>query len=249
MLKTRITEQYGLKIPFINAGMAFIATAPLARAVCSAGGMGMWGTAAMPPDVLQAAIRNIKAIGPVSYGVNIIARFSGIEHIEVCVTEKVPVVVFFWDDPPDEWLSRLRAAGSHIWLQVGSVDEAKAALRCGVQALVVQGSEAGGHNRAAAATFSLLPAVIDAVPSVPVVAAGGISDGRTVAALALGADAVWVGTRLLASFEANAHPQYKDRVVAAGVEDTARHLIFGPEIPRCFDSRVAQPHRAGMGTA
>ena len=95
MLKTRITEQYGLKVPFINAGMAFIATAPLVRAVCSAGGMGMLGAAAMPSDVLQAAIRNIKAIDPVSYGVNIIARFSGIEHIEVCVTEKVPVVVFF----------------------------------------------------------------------------------------------------------------------------------------------------------
>ena len=82
-------------------------------------------------------------------------------------------------------------------------------------------------NRAGAATFSLLPAVIDAIDSVPVVAAGGIADGRAVAAaLALGAEAVWVGTRLIASFEANAHPQYKDRVVAAGVEDTARHLIF-----------------------
>jgi enoyl-[acyl-carrier protein] reductase II len=150
----------------------------------------------------------------------------------MCVAEKVPVVVFFWDDAPDEWLSRLRAVGTHIWFQIGSVDEAKAALRRGAQGLVVQGSEAGGHNRATAATFSLLPAVIDAVPSVPVVAAGGIADGRTVAAaLALGADAVWVGTRLLASFEAFAHPHYKDRVVAASVEDTARHLIFGPEFP------------------
>ena len=140
--------------------------------------------------------------------------------------------MFFWDDAPDEWLSRLRAAGSHIWFQVGSVDEAKAALQRGAEGLIVQGSEAGGHNRAAAATFSLLPAVIDAVPSVPVIAAGGIADGRTVAAaLALGAVAVWVGTRLLASFEANAHPQYKDRVIAAGVGDTARHLIFGPEFP------------------
>ena len=250
MLKTRITEQYGLKVPFINAGMAFIATAPLVRAVCKAGGMGMLGSPAMPPDVLQAAIRDIKAVEPACFGVDIIARFSGIEHIEVCVTEKVPVVVFFWDDPPDEWLSRLRAAGTHIWFQVGSVDEAKAAFRRGAQGLVVQGSEAGGHNRAAAATFSLLPAVIDAIPSVPVVAAGGIADGRTVAAaLALGADAVWVGTRLLASFEANAHPQYKDRVVAAGVGDTARHLIFGPEFPDASNSRVAQPHRAGMGTA
>jgi enoyl-[acyl-carrier protein] reductase II len=179
MLRTRITEQYGLKVPFINAGMAFIATAPLARAVCEAGGMGMLGIAAMPPDVLQAAIRDVKAAGPACFGVDIISRFSG-EHIEVCVTEKVPVVAFFWDDPPDEWLSRLRAAGSHIWFQVGSVDEAKAAIRRGADGLVVQGSEAGGHNRAAAATFSLLPAVIDAVPSVPVVASGGIADGRTV---------------------------------------------------------------------
>lgn len=232
MLKTRITEQYGLKVPFINAGMAFIATTPLVQAACKAGGMGMLGITAMPPDVLRAALRDIKAADPVCYGVDIIARFSGMEHIEICVTEKVPVITFFWDDPPDEWLSRLRGAGSHIWFQVGSVDEAKAAVRRGAQALVVQGSEAGGHNRAAAATFSLLPAIVDAVPSVPVVASGGIADGRTVAAaLALGADAVWVGTRLLASFEANAHPKYKDRVVAAGVEDTARHLIFGPEFP------------------
>jgi NAD(P)H-dependent flavin oxidoreductase YrpB (nitropropane dioxygenase family) len=169
MLKTRITEQYGLKVPFVNAGMAFIATAPLARAVCEAGGMGVLGIAAMPPNMLQEAIRDVKAVNPACFGVDIIARFSGIEHIEVCVAEKVPVVVFFWDDVPDEWLSRLRSAGTHIWFQVGSVDEAEAAIRCGAQGLVVQGSDA--------------------------------------------------------------HPLYKDRVVAAGVEDTARHLIFGPEFP------------------
>ena len=179
--------------------------------------MGMLGIPAMPPDVLQAAIRDIKAVESGAYGVNIIARFSGIEHIEVCVAEKVPVVVFFWDDAPDEWLSRLRAAGSHIWFQVGSVDEARAALRRGPQVLVVQGSEAGGHNRAAAATFSLLPAVTDAsLPcpsSLPV--ASPMVDRRCCAGArcrgGLG------GTRLLASFEANAHPEYKDRVVAAGV--------------------------------
>jgi NAD(P)H-dependent flavin oxidoreductase YrpB (nitropropane dioxygenase family) len=232
MLRTRITEQYGLKVPFINAGMAFIAVAPLARAVCKAGGMGMLGISGMPPDTLQSAIRDVKTVNPRCFGVDIISRFSGIEQIEVCVAEKVPVVVFFWDDAPDEWISRLRAAGSHIWFQVGSLDEAEAAVHCGAEVLVVQGSEAGGHNRASAATFSLLPAVIDAVPPIPVIAAGGIADGRAVAAaLALGADAVWVGTRLLASFEANAHQQYKDRVVSAKVHDTARHLIFGPEFP------------------
>ena len=100
----------------------------------------------------------------------------------MCVAEKAPVVTFFWDDPPDEWPSRLRAVGTHIWFQVGSVAEVKAALRRGAQALVVQGSEAGGHNRAGEAAFSLLPAVIDAVDAIPVNAAGGIADGRTVAA-------------------------------------------------------------------
>ncbi len=77
------------------------ATTPLVRAVCSAGGMGMLGSAAMPPNVLRATIRDIKAVNPVSYGVDIIARLSGIEHIDVCVMEKVPVVVFFWDDAPE----------------------------------------------------------------------------------------------------------------------------------------------------
>jgi enoyl-[acyl-carrier protein] reductase II len=83
MLKTRITEQYGLKVPFINAGMAFIATAPLVRAVCKAGGMGMLGIAAMPPDVLQGTLREIKAAGRACFGVDIIARFSVVEHIAV----------------------------------------------------------------------------------------------------------------------------------------------------------------------
>src|SRR6202046_5798203 len=157
MLKTRITEQYGLKVPFINAGMAFVATTPLVRSVCKAGGMGMLGATAMPPDVLQAALREIKAADPACFGVNFIARFSGIEHIEVCVAEKAPVVVFFWDDAPDEWLSRLRAAGSHIWFQVGSVDEAKAAVGRGAEGLVVQGSEAGGANRRGPAALSFCP--------------------------------------------------------------------------------------------
>src|SRR5215472_12303347 len=139
MLRARITEQYGLEVPFINAGMAFIATAPLVRAVCEAGGMGMLGAAAMPADVLQEAIRGLKAVNPACFGVDVIGRFSRIEHIEVCATEKIPVAVFCWDNVPHEWLWRLRAAGSHIWFQVGSADEAKKALR---QGFVVQGSEA-----------------------------------------------------------------------------------------------------------
>jgi NAD(P)H-dependent flavin oxidoreductase YrpB (nitropropane dioxygenase family) len=146
--------------------------------------------------------------------------------------EKVSVAVFFWDEPAREWLSRLREAECRIWVQVGSVEEAEAALRAGADALIAQGSEAGGHNRAVAATLSLLPAVVDTAGTTPVIGAGGIADGRGVAAaLALGADAVWVGTRFLASTEAYAHQEYKRRVLAAKVGETARHFIFGPEFP------------------
>jgi enoyl-[acyl-carrier protein] reductase II len=133
-----------------------------------------------------------------SFGIDIIPRFATVEHIEICAAERVGVVVFFWDEPAREWLSCLRDAGCRIWVQVGSVEEGEAALRAGADALIAQGSEAGGHNRAVAATFSLLPALADAAADIPVIAAGGIADGGGLAAaLALGADAAWIGTRFL----------------------------------------------------
>jgi NAD(P)H-dependent flavin oxidoreductase YrpB (nitropropane dioxygenase family) len=141
-------------------------------------------------------------------------------------------VIFFWDEVPDEWTSKLRAAGTKIWMQIGSVSEAKRAIAQGVDGLVVQGSAAGGHNRSSAELVSLLPAVRDLDDDMLLIAAGGIADGRSAAAaLALGADGVWVGTRLLASVESAAHSEYKRRVLAAGVDDTVRHNVFGPEFP------------------
>ena len=105
-------------------------------------------------------------------------------------------------------------------------------MRCGVDAVIVQGKEAGGHNRSTGTTLTLVPAVVDAIAPIPVIAAGGIADGRGVAAvLALGAEAVWVGTRLVASQEAYAHEQYKRRIVEAEAADTVRTTIFGPEWP------------------
>ena len=113
MLKTRITEQYGLKVPFINAGMAFIATAPLVRAVCKAGGMGMLGAAAMPPGRVASGDPRHQGSRPRMLRGRISLRSSAASSTSrACVEEKVLVVAFFWDDPPDEWLSRLRAAGS-----------------------------------------------------------------------------------------------------------------------------------------
>jgi NAD(P)H-dependent flavin oxidoreductase YrpB (nitropropane dioxygenase family)/hemoglobin-like flavoprotein len=232
MLKTRLTEEFKLSVPFLNAGMGFVATAPLAAAVCRAGGLGMIGIAAMSPEVLRAQIGEIKQATNRAYGVDIIARFSTPEQIDVLVEQRVPLVVFFWDAPPADWMAQLHAAGSKIFVQVGSVAEAQAALAQGADGLIVQGSEAGGHNRAVAGLLSLLPAVRDIAGDAMVLASGGIADGRTAAAaLALGADGVWVGTRLLASHEADAHPEYKARVLAAQVDGTARNNIFGPEFP------------------
>jgi NAD(P)H-dependent flavin oxidoreductase YrpB (nitropropane dioxygenase family) len=117
-------------------------------------------------------------------------------------------------------------------MQVGSVGQARRAVQAGVDAVIAQGSEAGGHNRSVRPLSSLVPACVDAIAPTPVIAAGGIADGRTVAAaLALGAEAVCVGTRLVASREANAHEEYKRRIVAAEVDDIARTSIFGPEWP------------------
>lgn len=232
MVRTRLTEEYGLEVPFISAGMAFIGMPPLVAAVSNAGGMGTLGASLLPPDGLRAMIRMIRSLTQRPFGVNFITQFTTETHIDVCLEEQVPVVSFFWNDPPEALISRLHRGGAKAWMQVGSVQEAQQALSCGIDAIIVQGSEAGGHNRSTASTFALIPAVVDAIAPTPVIAAGGIADGRgVVAALALGAEAVWVGTRLVASSEANAHQEYKRRIVAAGVGDTMRTSIFGPEWP------------------
>jgi NAD(P)H-dependent flavin oxidoreductase YrpB (nitropropane dioxygenase family) len=102
MLRTRFTESFGVRHPIASAGMAFVATAPLVKAVCAAGGLGVLGSAGMPPEVLRAAIREIGEGGNITFGVNIIPRFATADHIGVCLAEKVPAVVFYWDDPAQE---------------------------------------------------------------------------------------------------------------------------------------------------
>jgi NAD(P)H-dependent flavin oxidoreductase YrpB (nitropropane dioxygenase family) len=190
-----------------------------------------------PPPVLMQFIRATRELTSRPFGVNFIVETTAMgpitvdEHVDVCIGEQVPVVVFFWHPPPVRWIGKLKDAGIKVWLQTGSVDGAREAVDSGIDAIVAQGSEAGGHNRGTVALFTLLPVMTDAV-SVPVLAAGGIADGRGVAAaLALGAEGVWVGTRLIASHEANAHDEYKRRVVAARESDVARTCIFGPEWP------------------
>jgi enoyl-[acyl-carrier protein] reductase II len=237
VIRTRLTLEYGLRDPFVAAGMGFLSRPPLAAAVSNAGGLGMLAPGAADPGTLRDAIRETRQLTSYPFGVDLIVEntmfgpLTEEEHIDVCIEEQVPVIVFFWHLPPVPWIRRLKRAGIKVWLQTSDVDAAMQAVDAGVDAIVAQGSEAGGHNRGTAALFSLLPVMTGAV-SVPVVAAGGIADGRGVAAaLALGAEGVWVGTRLLASKEAFAHDEYKRRVVAARGRDIVRTNIFGAEWP------------------
>jgi enoyl-[acyl-carrier protein] reductase II len=228
-MRTRLSEEYGLAVPVVAAGMAFIARAPLAAAVSAAGGLGTIGASAMPPELLEAEIAAVRAVTDRPFALNIIPRFAGPELIAAAAG--VPVVTFFWDDPDPAWLETLHDAGTRVWFQVGSPAEAVAAVDAGADAVVAQGIEAGGHNRSVAGTMTLVPAVTDAV-AVPVIAAGGVADGRGLAAvLALGADGALLGTRFLMSAEADAAAAYRERIAAAGVGDTARNNVFGLEFP------------------
>jgi NAD(P)H-dependent flavin oxidoreductase YrpB (nitropropane dioxygenase family) len=158
------------------------------------------------------------------------------EELEVCLEERVPVVSFYWGDP-SPYVERFHAIGATVLLQVGSVDEARRAVDAGVDIIVAQGWEAGGHVRGEVATLPLVPTVVDAVAPVPVVAAGGIVDGRGLAAvLALGAVGAWIGTRFLASEEVSMHPDYRERVLNGTVAETVYTSLFDVKWPNA-------PHR------
>jgi NAD(P)H-dependent flavin oxidoreductase YrpB (nitropropane dioxygenase family) len=230
MIETRITQVFGLRTPIINAGMAMVARPRLAAAVSNAGGLGMLGVDVLPPEAMRGMIRATRTLTGGPFGVDLLGPLMTDAHFAVAIEEDIDLVVAFWGAPSAEQVGRLKATHTAFWMQVGSVAEALEASAIGAEAIIVQGAEAGGHNRAEASTFTLLPAVRRAVAPLPVIAAGGICDGATMAAaLALGAEAVWCGTRFLASEEADAHSAYKARVIAAGVGDTLRTTLFGPE--------------------
>lgn len=240
-LQTKFAKAYGLKHPFACAGLAFAGTTPeLAIAVSNAGGIGAIGMGKLPPPAGAAMLGAFRGASKGPINANFITIFTEEAHIDMCVEAKPDVVSFHWGHPKKAWIDQLHAAGIKVWEQVGSADMAKAALDDAVDLLVVQGSEAGGHNYGTLPLFVQLPAVRDAAgPDVQILAAGGIMDGRGVAAsLALGADGVWVGTRLIASQEANIAQGYKDKLVQAAGEDTVRSSLFGGDEPGFNPMRV-----------
>jgi NAD(P)H-dependent flavin oxidoreductase YrpB (nitropropane dioxygenase family) len=241
-LSTRLTEKYSIRYPFAGAGMAFAAETPdLAVAVTNAGGIGAVGVGFTPAERLRQIIHEVRdRTGGAPFNINFITFFGNSEQVEICAEERVPIVSYHWGHPPADQLSRLREAGVSVWEQVGSPEAARLAADDGIDVVIAQGWEAGGHNYGGLPTMVNVPAIADAVGDrALVLAAGGITDGRQVAAsLCLGADGVWVGTRLVASAEAQVHPEHHRRLVASTGADTVRTAIFGPEWPDFNPMRV-----------
>jgi NAD(P)H-dependent flavin oxidoreductase YrpB (nitropropane dioxygenase family) len=219
-MKTALCTRLGIEAPIIQAPMGGAVGPALAAAVSNAGGLGMLVLWRADPDMMRKQIRDTRALTTRPFGVNLNLEFPQEERLDVCLEEKVPVISFFWRDP-SSLVSRAKQAGAIVLHTIGSVEDARRAVDCGVDVVVAQGWEAGGHVRGTVATLPLVPAVVDAVGATPVVAAGGIADGRGLAAvLALGASGAWIGTRFLASLEASIHPHYRDRLLRASEDDT-----------------------------
>ena len=222
-MRTAICDLLGIKIPIVLAPMGIAVGPKLTAAVCNAGGLGTIPLWRADIETLRSQIRVVKSLTDKPFAVNLNLDFPQEERLEACLEERVPVISFFWGDPKG-LVSRAKAGGAIVMQTVGSAEEAQAAVRYGVDIVVAQGWEAGGHVWGTVATMALVPAVVDAVSPVPVVAAGGIADGRGLAAaLALGASGAWIGTRFLASSEATIHPHYRDRLLKASESDTV-HL-------------------------
>jgi len=222
--------------------MAFVGMTPeLALAVCAAGGLGSIGVGLMPPPALKATIDAILADTSQPFNINFITSLSSISQIEVAANAGAPVASFHWGHPPRAWIDLLHSAGTRVWEQVGSPDAAKRAVDDGIDLVIAQGTEAGGHNLGTLPTFALLPLVVDAAAGALVLGAGGIADGRGLAAaLMLGADGAWIGTRFVATQESLAHEEYKARLVGAQAQDTVRTRVFGPDLPDFNPMRVVR---------
>src|SRR6476659_4018967 len=236
-MKTALCHVLGIEHPIISAPMGPDLTGPeLVAAVSNAGGLGILQAQFCPPPVFRQEIRRVRALTSKPFGVNLLLHFPVEEQVAICLEERVPVLSFFWGDPTP-YVERAHAAGVKVFQQVGSVADARRAADAGVDVIIAQGVEAGGHIVGQVSTLALVPRVVDAVAPRPVAAAGGIGDARgVVAVLALGAQAAVLGTRFLASVESRAHPLYKQKLLQAGEADTVRTILFGHGWPNA-------PHR------
>ncbi|MEG2699701.1 MAG: enoyl-[acyl-carrier-protein] reductase FabK [Hungatella sp.] len=219
-MKTRITELLGIKYPIIQGGMAWVAEHHLAAAVSEAGGFGLIGGANAPAEVVRDEIRKVKALTKKPFGVNVMLLSPHADEIaKVVVVEGIRVVTTGAGNP-EKYMDLWKAVGMKVIPVVASVALAKRMEKYGADAVVAEGTEAGGHI-GEQTTMSLVPQIVDAL-SIPVIAAGGIGDGRGIAAaFMLGAEAVQMGTRFVVARESIVHENYKQRIIKAKDIDSA----------------------------
>jgi NAD(P)H-dependent flavin oxidoreductase YrpB (nitropropane dioxygenase family) len=207
--------------------MGGIALAELAAAVSEAGGLGTIALSGFTPEAMQTEIATARKLTDKPLLANLLVPFLRPGIVEMAIKEPIQGITFFWGEPA-EYIPQVKKSGIKVIWQCGSVKEAVAAKNAGVDAIMMQGFEAGGHVRGTITTLALIPATRDAVgPDLPIVAAGGFADGRGLAAaLALGADAAVFGTRFLASNEAAANRNYQNRILSAQAEDTVHTELY-----------------------
>jgi NAD(P)H-dependent flavin oxidoreductase YrpB (nitropropane dioxygenase family) len=253
-LDTPFCRAFGLTAPVVQAPVGAATTPQLAAAVSNAGGLGTLALSWTPPGSVRQQIRATRALTGRPFAVNLVLEWDQHERLRVCADERVAAVSTFWGDP-GPYVEAIHACGALHLHTVGSAEEARAAVDAGVDVIVAQGWEAGGRVRGEVATLALVPAVVDAVRPVPVLAAGGVADGRGLAAvLALGADAAWVGTRFLLAQEANVHHEWRRRIQAASETGTVYSTLFDrgwPDSPHrtLRNSTVQAWERAGRPVA
>lgn len=248
-LPTPLGDLLGIDHPVVQAPIGSATCPALAAAVSNAGGLGTLAGSWLEPDALASAVRETRALTDRPFGVNLVLARDAADRLDAALEAGAAIVSFSWG-APGALAGTARAAGAKVIQTVSSAAGAREAASW-ADLLVAQGWESGGHVEGAVSTLALVPRVVDAAPGIPVLGAGGVADGRGVAALlALGAAGAWIGTRFLASAEARAHPAYKARIVAALETDTVHGIVFDggwPDAPhRALRNRtVAEWERAG----
>lgn len=222
-----LTRILGVQYPILQAPMGRSATVKLAAAVSNAGALGMISVGWDELDVVREKVERMRAATSRPFCVNLCLDGEDQRaRLELLREMNVRLISLFWGDP-SPYVRQIKDGGAVLLQTVSSVEEARRAAGAGCDVIVAQSSEAGGHCRTSVPMLAFLPQVCDAVEGTPVIAAGGISDARGIRAVrALGAQGVWIGTRFLATRESGAHPYYKQRILAAGSEDTESTLLF-----------------------
>lgn len=225
-MKTRLSEDLGMDFPIMQAAIGGVSCPVLAAAVSNAGGLGSIALTGWGREGARRLLKETEQLTSRGIVANVLLSYDISNEFEAILEAPPKVTSFFWGDIAP-YTNRVHEAGSLVMVTIGSVDEAKRAADAGADMIVAQGWEAGGHVRGEISTLALLPSVVDAVSPLPVIAAGGIVDGRGLAAvMCLGAQAAWIGTRFLAASEADIHPVYRAKVLSATASDTYYSKLY-----------------------